>query len=86
MAETPHRPLLNPVLRFTKDPKPESVSGGGKGAGGIKTDRLPDQRKALSRQFSGMAEQAAEQPRFDGRAVLYAAMFDDSLAPTWTFF
>lgn len=84
MAETPHRPLLNPVLRFTKDPKPESVSGGGKGAGGIKTDRLPDQRKALSRQFSGMAEQAAEQPRFDGRAVLYAAMFDDSLAPTWT--
>ena len=84
MIDTPHRPLLNPVLRFTKEPKPESVSGGGKGAGGIKTYRLSEQRKALSRQFSGMAEQAAEQPSFDGRAVIYAAMFDDSLAPTWT--
>jgi hypothetical protein len=37
MAETPRHPLLNPVLRFTKDPKPERVSGGGKNAGGIKT-------------------------------------------------
>ena len=35
MAENPRRPLLNPVLRFTKDPKPEGVSGGGKNAGSL---------------------------------------------------
>lgn len=84
MADTPYRPLLNPVLRFTKEAKPESVSGGGKGVGNIKTDRLPDQREALSQQFSDMAVQATQQPRFDGRAVIYAAMFKDSFAPTWT--
>ena len=50
MADTPRRPLLNPVLRFTKDPKPEGVSGGGKNAASIMTDRLPTQRRALSRQ------------------------------------
>lgn len=84
MADTPRRPLLNPVLRFTKDPKPESVTGGGKGAGGIKTDRLPEQRKVLAEQFADMAARVADQPSFDSHAVIYAAMFDDSLAPTWT--
>lgn len=29
MVDNPRRPLLNPVLRFTKEPKPEGVSGGG---------------------------------------------------------
>ncbi len=84
MAENPRRPLLNPVLRFNKEPKPEGISGGGKNAGGIKTERLPEQRRALAAQFTGLAAQAAARPRFDGRVVLYAAMFDDSLAPTWT--
>ena len=84
MVDTPRRPLLNPVLRFTKDPKPEGVSGGGKNAGSIMTDRLPEQRRALSRQFRELAAQAAQQPRFDGRVVLYASMFDDSLAPSYT--
>ena len=64
--------------------KPESVSGGGKNAGSIMTDRLPEQRRALSRQFRELAAQAAQQPRFDGRVVLYASMFDDSLAPSYT--
>jgi len=84
MAETPSRPLLNPVLRFTKDPKPERISGGGKSAGGIKMDRLPDQRRALAAQFSSLATGSAQQPRFDDRVILYASMFEDSLAPTWT--
>lgn len=84
MVDTPRRPLLNPVLRFTKDPKPEGVSGGGKNADSIITDRLPEQRRALSRQFRDLAEQAAQQPRFDGRVVLYASMFDDSFAPSYT--
>jgi hypothetical protein len=84
MVDTPRRPLLNPVLRFTKDPKPEGVSGGGKNAGSIMTDRLPEQRRTLSRQFRDLAAQAAQRPRFDGRVVLYASMFDDSLAPSYT--
>lgn len=84
MAETPRRPLLNPVLRFTKDPKPQGVSGGGKGAGGIKVDRLPEQRRVLATQFSSLAANSSKQPSFDNRVILYAAMFNDSLAPTWT--
>ena len=84
MVDTPRRPLLNPVLRFTKDPKPEGVSGGGKNADSIMTDRLPEQRRALSRQFRDLAAQAAQRPRFDGRVVLYASMFDDSFAPSYT--
>jgi hypothetical protein len=84
MADTPRRPVLNPVLRFTKDPKPEGITGGGKNAGGIKTERLNAQRRALAKQFVSLAENASRRPSFDGRVVLYAAMFDDSFAPTWT--
>ncbi|MFC0813579.1 hypothetical protein ACFHYO_15910, partial [Paracoccus panacisoli] len=84
MAENPRRPLLNPVLRFIKDPKPESVSGGGKNAMSIIVTRLPEQRRMLSRQLMALSERAAARPRFDGRIVLYAAMFDDSLAPSYT--
>lgn len=84
MAETPRNPLLNPVLRFTKDPKPEGITAGGKSAHGIKAERLDGQRHALAAQFTQLAAEAAQRPRFDGRVVLYAAMFDDSLAPTWT--
>jgi hypothetical protein len=76
--------VLNPVLRFTKEPRPEGISGGGKNAGGIKARRLAEQRRALAKQFDKLAEQAPQQPRFDGRVVLHASMFDDSLAPTWT--
>ena len=84
MADNPRRPLLNPVLRFTKDPKPEGVTGGGKSARGIKVDRLAGQRRTLAAQFSGLSERVSETPRFNGHAIIYAAMFDDSLAPTWT--
>jgi hypothetical protein len=84
MPDTPRRPLLNPVLRFKKEAKPESVSGGGKSAGGIKTDRLTEQRRTLAAQFTELAAHVANHPRFNNCAVIYAAMFDDSLAPTWT--
>lgn len=84
MVDNPGRPLLNPVLRFTKEPKPEGVTGGGKNARSIMMDRLPEQRLVLSRQFRALAAEAAQRPRFDGRVVLYASMFDDSLAPSYT--
>jgi hypothetical protein len=83
MAEK-SRPVLNPVLRFTKDARPESVSGGGKSAAGIRSERLLNQRKKLATVFREMAATAENQPRFAGRAVMYAEMFDDSLAPSWT--
>ena len=84
MVDDPRRPLLNPVLRFTKDPRPEGVPGGGKNLSSIKRGRLAEQRRILSKQFLDLSGQAAHRPRFDGRVVLYAAMFDDSLAPSYT--
>jgi hypothetical protein len=78
------QPLLNPVLRFMRDPRPESVVGGGKSSANIRHDRLADQRTRLAQQFRGMAKGAAKQPTFDGRAIVYAEMFEDSLAATWT--
>ena len=84
MADPPRHPLLNPVLRFNKEAKPESISGGGKNADGIKTERLAGQRRALAMQFAALATQITQRPSFHGRVVLYVAMFNDSLAPTWT--
>jgi hypothetical protein len=85
MADEPgRRPLLNPVLRFTKKPRPEGITGGGKNASGIKTDRLDKQRTILSEQFKTLAETANDHPKFGDRLVVYASMFDDSLAATWT--
>lgn len=78
------RPLLNPVLRFTKEPRPESITGRGKSASGIKVARLADQRAKLSREALVMARSTERQPRFNDRAIVYASMFEDSLAPTWT--
>lgn len=78
------QPLLNPVLRFTRDPKPESVVGGGKSSSNIRHERLERQRQRLSDDFAGMARECGKQAQFGGRAIVYAQMFDDSLAPTWT--
>jgi hypothetical protein len=78
------RPILNPVLRFTKEPQPESVTSGGKNIKSIRTERLARQREHLAREFRALAAVAQDQPKFNGRAVIYAAMFDDSLAPSWT--
>lgn len=78
------RPLLNPVLRFTKEPRPESITSRGKSALGIKRDRLAQQRSKLSREAMAMVSGLRKQPKFGERAIAYASMFDDSLAPTWT--
>lgn len=83
MADDPRHPLLKPVLRLTREPRPESVAGGGKGEPNIKEDRLEHQRQALAEQFRSLSARAAGQPSFDGRVVLYAIMFGDSLAPSY---
>lgn len=82
--ELQRRPVLNPILRFTKDPKPEGVTGGGKGRAGIQQGRLEKQRSVLASEFLDMAKNADRQPGFAGRAIIRASMFDDSMAATWT--
>lgn len=71
-------------MRLKKEARPESITAGGKNENGIKTQRLQAQRDALARQLAGLAESARSLPQFDGRVVVYACMFEDSLAPTWT--
>jgi hypothetical protein len=83
MAVDETRPVLNPVLRFTKDPKPRGVTGRGKDAHAIKEARLDKQRTRLAADFSELANLAEDQPAFAGETVIYASMFDDSLAPTY---
>ena len=63
---------------------PKRVTGGRKSTDSIIGDRLDEQRKALAQAFRAMAETAADQPGFSGRVVVHAAMFDDSLAPSYT--
>lgn len=78
------RPLLNPVLRFTKDPRPEGITGRGKSVGGIRQDRLDQQRRDLGSQFSAMYAKRESLAQHGRRVVLYASMFNDSRATTWT--
>lgn len=78
------RPLLNPVLKFNRDPRPEGITGRGKALAPIRAARLPGQRLKLSNALTAMARTVSQQPRFGGQAIVYASMFEDSLAPTWT--
>jgi len=78
------RPLLNPVLKFNKDPRPEGITGRGKALSPVRAARLPEQRRKLSAALLAMARITAQQPRFGGQTIVYASMFEDSLAPTWT--
>lgn len=84
MVSDPSRPLLNPVLKFTKEPRPKGVTGGGKSASSIHAYRLPTQRKRLNAEFRELAATAADRPQFNERVIVYAAMFDDSLAASYT--
>ena len=83
MTKSSRRPLLNPVLQFTKNPKPKGVTGGGKSAGSIVRNRLEQQRRTLTKTFQAMAETAINQPNFSGQVVVHATMFEDSLAPSY---
>ncbi len=84
MAEPPSRPLLKPVLRFKKGPRPGHGSIGGKSADSVKKHRLDEQRKVLSKAFREMDDTVANQPSFSDHVVIHADMFEDSLAPSHT--
>ena len=77
-------PLLNPVLSLRKEPVPETVTGGGKGADAIVVERLDRQRRALASSIERLAVEASAHAPHAGRIHLVARMFSDSLAPTWT--
>ena len=83
MANDSRTPVLNPVLRFLKEAKPKAVVGGGKNADNIRRDRLAQQRQVLASDISEMIGLCVDQPAFAGRTVVYASMFDDSLATSW---
>ncbi|MBZ9803364.1 S8 family peptidase [Mesorhizobium sp. ES1-6] len=82
--EQSRRPILNPVLRFTKDPRPEGITGRGKNRTGIRFERLDDQRSVLSDAFAGLNRRQEQLATAAGRTMIYASMFSDSRATTWT--
>lgn len=77
-------PLLNPVLALRKEPVPEAVTGGGKGADAIVTERLERQRRELAASIERIAVEASSYAPHAGRIHLVARMFPDSQAPSWT--
>ena len=84
MAEDARRPILNPAPGFLDAPKPGRATSGGKAKRNIKDERLNTQREALASDFRSMADAVHLQPSFNGHVVLYADMFEDSFAPSYT--
>ena len=84
MAEDARRPILNPVPGFPDAPKSKRTSSGGKAKKNIKDERLNTQREVLASDFRSMADAVRLQPSFNGHVVLYADMFEDSYAPSYT--
>lgn len=76
------KPLVNPVLRFMREPSPATVPGGGKSAKGIVVARLQLQQEKLSNEVLKIAD--ARKIVHSGMTHLIARMFDDSHAPSWT--
>ena len=84
MAEDTRRPILNPAQGFPDAPKPERTTASGKAKRNIKDERLNTQREVLASDFRSMADAVHLQPIFNGHVVLYADMFEDSYAPSYT--
>lgn len=84
MAEDEYRPILRPVLRSLDDPTPRLTRDGGKSRYQIKEERIEEQRSVLSENFITMANSVHLQPKFDNSVIVYADMFDDSFAPSYT--
>src|SRR3954453_22977493 len=83
MAEI-ERPLLNPVLSLRILPKRNTPPGRGKEAKQIVTPRLLSQRQSLSSQMNAIFRRRGALPIFGGKVQLFARMFSDSLATTYT--
>tara|TARA_R110000868_G_scaffold160909_3_gene390743 strand:+ start:2191 stop:4452 length:2262 start_codon:yes stop_codon:yes gene_type:complete len=77
------RPLLRPVLRFTKAPQPAAVQGGGKGRKDIRADRIGRQQGHLASVFEGLASTKSHFIDYEEKTLVCVSMFDDSHAPSW---
>ncbi|MGN9498030.1 S8 family peptidase [Pseudomonas syringae pv. aptata] len=76
------KPLVNPVLRFMREPSPATVKGGGKSAKSIVGARLVTQQEKLSKDVLQIATE--QKVVHSGMTHIIAKMFDDSHAPSWT--
>ena len=82
MAKGNERNIINPVLRFLREPTPKSITGGGKNEKSIAAKRLNQQRESLSRSIDTM-EKGGFVSRA-GKSHLVVRMFEDSNAPSYT--
>ena len=67
---------------FHANPRPKDMTSVRKSTDRIVRNRLGQQRETLAKSFGEMAETVGKQPVFNGRVVVYATMFNDSLAPS----
>lgn len=79
----PNKAIINPLLRLKSEPKPDSITGGGKTRKQIKPT-LIQQKNLLSSQLKEISRKIDNQPTFANRTHLIAKMQQDSLAPTLT--
>ena len=73
---------LNPIISFPQNPKPKNMTSIRKSTDRIARNYLGEQRETLAKSFEEMAETVGKQQEFNGRVVVYATMFNDSLAPS----
>ena len=86
MVKTPTnvRPIINPVLRLTSEPRSETPPTGGKGRKQIITKRLKRQSIELSRSVREIQKLPKSKVVHAEMCLLFARMFKDSLSPTYT--
>lgn len=77
------RPVLRPVLRFTKEARPEAAPGGGKSRKDIRLERLKQQQEHLASLFEGLAATQRHFIDYKDQTLIFVSMFDDSFAPSW---
>ena len=78
------RPVLNPLLSLVTDPRPKSGKGRSKARSNIKNDRLSTQSSHLRNNLIFIEEDFFPRASHNGRVLIYAEMFEDSLSPTFT--
>lgn len=81
---SPKVPVLNPVLRLLTPKRPAPISGGGKSAKDIISDRLSDNRQYLPQKIDQIKSSVQPRHIHAGKVLLHAAMAEDRLRPTLT--
>ncbi|MFP3341465.1 S8 family peptidase [Halomonas sp. SIMBA_159] len=82
MIDNNKRDYVNPILTFLREPKPKSITGGGKSASNIVGARLEKQRKSLAKSLDKIGNSKVVSRA--GKSHLIVRMFEDSNAPSYT--